>query len=114
MSARIAWLLPVGMTAAVYWSLIRNYFFGDDFSNLWTLINNGVGRFLLAMNGGHMLVVRNFVFALSYGLFGMHAAAYFWVVLGIHLLNVYLLFVVARGLVGGWRLAAVIAALWGM
>src|SRR5262249_13827510 len=98
----------------VYWSLVQNYFFSDDFLHLWTLVNDGLGRFLLEMHAGHLYVVRNLVFALHYWLFGMHPAPYFWTVLAVHLLNVYLLFLTARALTDSWRLGATVAALWGM
>jgi hypothetical protein len=109
-----SWLaLPIGLSALVFYPILRNYFFGDDLYNLYQIVNAPLGTYLLTPYGGHVLVARNFVFFLCHQLFGTQASGYFWLMLLTHLLNVALLFDVVRLLSGSARLACFGAALWG-
>ncbi|HLK12259.1 MAG TPA: hypothetical protein VKW76_12845 [Candidatus Binatia bacterium] len=105
--------LAVAACAAVYWPITRNYFMADDFVSLQSIANDSLGRWLLQPASGHVLVIRNALFSLCHRLFGTWAAGYFWTVLLTHLVNVALLFAVARRLTGSARLACFGAALWG-
>ncbi len=106
--------LPLACTALVYWSLVRNYFFEDDFLHLYRIANTGPLEFFLTPHGGHILVVRNLIFYAFYSAFGLNPVPYFVSVLGTHLVNVYLLFRLIQHLTGSPRLACVGATLWGM
>src|ERR1051326_6070639 len=94
---RLAWLLPVTMSAVVYFPITRNYFYGDDFFNFWYLANQGLVHFVLRLHGGHSCVTRNIVMALFHRIFGMNPAPFFWAVLLTHLLNVFLLYEAVAG-----------------
>lgn len=113
---RDAFLLAVavGLSAYVYYPITDNYFFGDDFLNLYRIVNEGFVAFVQRPHGGHVLLTRNTLFYLFHALFGTNAEAYFVVVLATHLLNVALLFGVVRLLTGSSRLACFGAALWGV
>ena len=108
------WILPVTMTAVVYYPIVHNYFFADDFYNFWYLANEGAARFALLPHAGHSHVTRNVIIAVWYALFGMQPAPYLAFALLNHLLNVYLLFQVAHALTGSSRIAAIVAGLWGI
>src|SRR5262249_15796549 len=56
--------------------LLGVYLHDDDFLHLFRLTDFGPGEFIIAPYAGHMLLVRNSVFFLTFRLFGMHAAAY--------------------------------------
>ena len=62
---------------------------------------------------GHVLLARNLVMCVHYGLFRLDASGYFAVVLATHLLNVWLLFLVIRRLTGRRDAACIGATLWG-
>ncbi|MDX2170116.1 MAG: hypothetical protein SF182_23800 [Deltaproteobacteria bacterium] len=95
----VDWLL---LSAALVASLIvwralpSSYFQGDDFMNLFRIVDRPLGEYLLSTHAGHVLVVRNAVFYLFARLFGTDAARYFVVVLLTHLLNTALLFGLLR------------------
>lgn len=114
MLSRLGWLLPVSMAAAVYCVILPNYFFSDDFLHFWHLTNHGLARFVLRMHGGHLCTLRNLLMAGLHALFGMHALAYFALALALHMVNVFLLYDVARLLTGSRGAAAVAAAVWGI
>lgn len=110
---RLAWLIAIVAAAFVYHPITRNYFYGDDFLNLYRIENAGVLEYLLTPHGGHALVVRNALFYLCARAFGTEPAPYFSVVLVTHLLNVSLLFLVIRRLTDSARLACFGTVLWG-
>src|SRR5262249_2860027 len=85
----------------------------DDFLNLYELVNRDAAQFVLRMHGGHLLLVRNAVFLLSFGAFGTSPVGYFALALATHLVNVVLLFRVVRRLTGSAKLACFGASLWG-
>jgi hypothetical protein len=102
------------MSAAVFYPVTGNYFFSDDFLHFWQIVNDGVGRFLLRMHGGHMYLTRNLLLFGFYNAFGLRAAPYFWIALSTHLLNVGLLYWLVSRLTGSWRIGCVSAGLWGI
>jgi hypothetical protein len=103
----------LALSAVAYARILGNYFHADDFVNFYWLVTQGPLAYALHPHGGHVLVVRNAVTWALHGVCGTHAACYFVVVLGTHLVNVWLLFDVLRGATGSARLAALGAALWG-
>ncbi len=106
-------ILPVALSAWVYFPITRAYFWADDFVCLASIRNDGFLRFVLRPFGGHNLLLRNLVFYASYRLFGLRADLYFWTVLLTHLLNVFLLFRILRNLTASLTLACFGATLWG-
>jgi hypothetical protein len=106
-------IVPVALSAWVYFPITRAYFWADDFVCLASIRNDGFLRFVLRPFGGHNLLLRNLVFYASYGLFGLRADLYFWTVLLTHLVNVFLLFRILRNLTGSLTLACFGATLWG-
>src|SRR5262249_49519975 len=104
--ARLLLALPALVLAAVVvFPITANYFFEDDFLHLFRIANGDVLRFLLQPHGGHLLVVRNAIFAATFALWGPHPAPYFWSALATHLANVVLLFAVLRTFLGSDRVA---------
>lgn len=106
-------LVPLILAGVVQFPIVRNYFFSDDFLNLYRIENDGVVQYLLTPLAGHVLVVRNALFLLFARAFDVNPAPYFWVVWLTHLGNVALLFFVIRHLTDSVRLACFGAALWG-
>ena len=102
------------LAAVAYWPITRNYFYTDDFLNLYDIVNDPLLQYLVTPNGGHMLLVRNAVFRAMFQLFGTHPEYYFACVLLTHLVNVWLLFRLVGSLTGSLRLASFGAALWGI
>lgn len=107
-------LPPLLLSAWAYWSITANYFHGDDFQHLYLLADGRLGEFLVTPHGGHMLVARNALFALTHAIFGVDPRGYFWIALLTHLVNVGLLFAVIDAFTGNRRLACAGAALWGV
>ena len=106
-------MVPLLLTAWVYWPILGAYFFADDFVCLLSSVNDGFVRFVFRPFGGHNLFARNLAFWASYRLFGLRADLFFWTVLLTHLLNVWLLFRVLGGLTGSLVVACLGATLWG-
>lgn len=106
--------VPLGFTFLVYLPITRNYFFADDFLNLYNIVNLDPVEYLLTPHGGHILIARNAWFWSCFQAFGPKPAGYFWVALLTHLANVFLLFLVVRRFTGSERLACFGAALWGV
>lgn len=104
--------LTLAATAVVYGPIVSAYFVADDFLNLFAVVDANLGEYLLRSHGGHLLLVRNAVFAASYHLFGMRAELYFWVVLLTHLLNTALLFRIVVNWTDSAALGAFGALLW--
>jgi hypothetical protein len=106
-------LLALAASLARYFPITANYFFGDDFLNLYHIVDDPLPRYLVTPNGGHVLLVRNAIFYLTWLVAGTDPRPYFWTVLVTHLLNVALLFGVVRLMTGSALLASFGAALWG-
>jgi len=93
--------------------ILGQFFFADDFANLVEVANFGPGDFIIApAGGGHMSMLRNVMLYLSFRAFGMDATGYFAIVLVTHVVNVLLLFAVARRLTGSAMLAGFGAVLF--
>jgi hypothetical protein len=112
--ARLAWaLLPPAAAAFTFFPITRNYFVSDDFLHLLTFANDGLLRFLVTPFGGHVLVVRNLVFALCVRAFGTNPTGFFWTVLATHVVNAALLYLLLARVVGSRPVACLVALLWG-
>lgn len=103
----------MALSAAVFCPLLTSYFRIDDFLHLFHQANYSLLTNLLIPNGGHVYVVRNFVFFLCWHLFGMQPFGYYALALLTHVVNVGLLFAVIHRLTGSNALAAFGAVLWG-
>lgn len=113
-AARYVVLVPVALAALANAPVLGSYFFMDDFLHLYRAANDQpLWPFLLQMYGGHLLMTRNAVLALTYHVFGADPLPFFAIVLATHLVNVALVYRAARLLAGSWRLAVVAAVLWG-
>src|SRR5262245_49587577 len=110
---RLFLCIALAATAVVYRQVIWTYFFADDFGHMLEVINVSTARFLFAPFAGHLYLVRNLVLMAMFHLFGTWTTPYFAIVLGTHLLNVWLLFRVIRCLSGSDLLACFGATLWG-
>ena len=112
--AALGWLAPaLLLSAIVYYPIVGNYFFDDDFLNLFHIVNDPTLQYLVTPNGGHLLLTRNALFLLNFHLFGIEPAYYYWGALLTHLCNVCLLFHLIRLMTGSALLASFGAALWG-
>jgi len=106
-------LLPLALSAWVFFPITRVYFFSDDFVHLASIASDRAAVFLLSPFGGHNYLARNLIFYLTYHAVGLRADLYFWGVLLTHLLNVALLFGLVSLLTGSAMLACFGAVLWG-
>ncbi len=106
-------LPPLVLAAVVYFPITRNYFYLDDFLNLYHIVNDSPLRYVLRENGGHVLLVRNVLFYLTFALVGPRPELFYWSEFLTHLVNVALLFLVLQRLTGRAGLASFGAALWG-
>lgn len=106
--------LAVLAAGATNLPIVRNFFTADDFEHLVDLANFGPGPFILQPRAGHMYLVRNSIFTLHVLAFGMHPAGYFMFALATHILNVVMLFVLARRLTGIAETACLAAVLFGV
>ena len=98
-------LVPLVLTAWVYYPITGVFFFADDFYHLGVLTNESNLAWVLAPFGGHNYVLRNLVFLGSWQLFGFHSEPWYWTVFLTHLLNVWLLFGVLSALTTSVSLA---------
>ena len=100
--ALVAALVAVAAAAPI----LRVYFALDDFDYLYRFANYGPALPVLAApQGGHMCLVRNVLFFLTFRLFGMHACAYLACALATHVANVLLLFGLVRRLTASAAIA---------
>ena len=109
----LALVVALLASAFVYAPIRESFFIWDDFYNFLMVCDEGALRFIVTPMAGHMLYVRNAVLALSWTLFGLSAAPYFWLVLVTHLVNVWLLFRLVIRLTERPVAAAAVAVLWG-
>jgi hypothetical protein len=103
----------VAAAALVYGSLIKTFFYSDDWINLYDLATEPLARFVLVPFNGHLQIVRNLIFAGMRAIFGLDARGYFVVVVLIHLACVALLFNVINNFTADASLAFAGAFLWG-
>ena len=106
-------LVALAFSAWVYYPITRVFFYADDFFHLSRITSVPALTFVLTPFAGHNLVVRNLAFLVSWHLFGLHAAPWYWTVLLTHLLNVWLLFGVLGALTASVPLACLGATIWG-
>jgi hypothetical protein len=106
-------LVPLASSAVVYAPIVGNYFFADDFLNLYRIVNVPLLEYVLTPHAGHVLLARNALFWLCRTAFGPRAELFFAAVLLTHLVNVGLLFAAVRSLSGSAALACFGATLWG-
>ena len=94
--------------------MTRAWFFADDFA--WLVDSAAFCRHPLAILGrdfgGFIRPLLHATFAANYALFGEQAAGYYWTNIGIHALNVVLVFVLLQGFGSGRALAALSALLF--
>lgn len=101
------------LSAVVYHTVTGAYFFADDLLFLVRLADQPLREVLLDPFGGHLLLVRNAVFAAMYRLFGANPAPFYWSLFLTYLLNVWLLFRLLRVLTASPAIGCLGAALWG-
>src|SRR5262249_34026019 len=105
--------LALGATLAVFAPILRNYFASDDFLHMYEMVNLPLANFLLAPFGGHVYLVRNTIFLLTYRLFGPVPLPFLAMALLTHLVNVLLLYRLIRVVTGSAALACAGATTWG-
>jgi len=109
-----ACLLPaIAVTALTYYPITHNYFFADDFLNLFKIVNDPLLQYLVTPNGGHLLLTRNAIFYLTFRLFGPSPEGFYWCAFLTHLVNVGLLYWLIRRMTSSALLASFGAASWG-
>lgn len=101
-------------SAVVYFPVTQNYFYLDDFLNLYHIVNDSLVQYVVRENGGHILLTRNSLFYLTFLLAGPHPELFYWSAFVTHLLNVFLLYLVIARLTGRQGLASFGAAFWGI
>jgi hypothetical protein len=97
----------------VYRSVLGAYFWNDDFTWLYLLHDRSLVEVLLTPLGGHTLVARNAVFALTDALAGFDPRLYFATMLLTHAVNVALLAVLIVRWTDRISIAGIGAFAWG-
>ncbi|MEO8602563.1 MAG: hypothetical protein ABI629_08310 [bacterium] len=107
---------PVALILAyatlVYFPITRTFFHEDDFLHLYDIVTNPPLRFILKMNGGHLLLLPEVVFWVTHALAGPNPAPYMWTELVFHLLNAVLLYAIANALMRRRWLASGCVIAW--
>jgi hypothetical protein len=113
---RASWLLGVALLGSlvVQWPALASDFRHDDFLTFYQAANLRPVDFMLTPHGGHLLMTRNAIHLAFFDLFDLDPFPYFVAAVLTHLVNVALLFLVARRLTRSGAIAAFVAALWGM
>jgi len=109
----LALVVSIATAASAYRGIVYNYFFADDFLNLYELANLPLGDYLLRTHAGHALLVRNLVFWATVETFGPNSVAFFWTVLVGHVIAVAVFFAVALRATGSPAISCLGAVLWG-
>lgn len=104
---------PVAVAWAAHRSITKNFFVTDDFLHLYHIQNEPLLEFLVTPHGGHLLILRNLLFALSRAAFGLDPGPYMWSALLTHLVNTLLFYWVLRVQTGERILASLGALLFG-
>jgi hypothetical protein len=110
-------VVPAVLAAAAVWvfsPITRGDFFLDDLVRLYDLKNWGWTKLILSPHGGHLLSTSNASYWLFDRVFGLAPAAWFMVVLAVHVINVLLLYDVTRRVVEDRRVAFLASTLWGV
>jgi hypothetical protein len=113
-AAALVALGAAGASMVVYRSILGAYFWNDDFTWLYLLHDRSLAEFLLTPMGGHSLVARNAVFALTDAAVGFDPRPYFATMLATHGLNVALLAGLIWRLTGRLTLTGIGALAWGI
>lgn len=106
------WSIPVVLAAVVWWPILDNYLWADDFFTFFRLHDQSAFEYLGKPQGFHLYATTGLVFWAADALFGPVPRPLFCLMLATHLLNVALLFAVIRRLADSDRLACVGAAVW--
>lgn len=111
-----AWLLALALAGAalVHWPALHSDFRHDDWLTFYQAANLRPLDFILLPHGGHLMMTRNAIHLAFFELFDLDPFPYFAASVATHLVNVALLFVLARRLAKSNAIAAFVAALWGM
>jgi hypothetical protein len=112
-TALLALLAACGLSAIAQRDALYCFFFADDFLYLFRMNDAPFSELFLVPNAGHLLMFRNLLWLGTWLVFGAEPAGYFVIVLLTHVLNVGLLFLLARRLEVPTGIACVAAALWG-
>ncbi len=105
--------LPVLAAGWLWYPLVENYFFEDDFKDLFLICNVPLGQYLLTPQAGHVYLFRDLVFYGVARLFGTDPRGYFTIVWCTHLLNVALLFLAVEAFTASAWIACFAAFLFG-
>src|SRR5262249_49642555 len=107
-------LVPLALTAWVYYPITGVFFYADDFYHLSHMTNESSLVWLVVPFGGHNLILRNLAFLGSCDLFGFPSNSWYWPLFFTLLLSVWLLFDVLSALTASILLACFGATLWGI
>jgi hypothetical protein len=107
-------VLAAGTSALAYRGVLESYFWSDDFVLLYMLRDMSLPEFLLTPFGGHTVVARNVLFALTHAWAGLDPRPYFVTVVATHALNVALLGRLVWRLTGSIVVTGFGALAWGI
>jgi hypothetical protein len=107
-------LLPLVLSAWLYFPITHNYFRGDDFLSLYMIRNLPLLAYLSELRAGHVMFTSNLLFFVAASAYGTEPVPYFWTVLFFHLVNVFLLFRLLHVLTGSRPISCFGATLWGV
>lgn len=77
--------------------LRETFFFHDEWSFLYTIVNSP-SRFLLEQHNGHFMPIFNLIYLFEYKIFGLNYYPYQFILLALHFLNGYLLYKIVKQL----------------
>jgi hypothetical protein len=112
--AATALVIPLALSAWVFFPILRNYFRGDDFLSFYLIRNLPLFDYLVEPRAGHLRFTSNLVFLAASSAYGTNPPPYFWTALIFHLLNVLLLFRLLAVLTENRLTACFGATLWGV
>jgi hypothetical protein len=109
------WALCVAVTASVFALTLRDGFGSDDFTWLAWARRAGLADILGAFKlwkVGHEMPLMHVAFSLQYSLFGLHASGYRLMSIGVHAINVILVYEIGRRILRSPRPALLAALLF--
>src|SRR4051794_25632054 len=71
---------PLYTSLLVQSQVLNKFFYRDDFLHFFQIGNWPPLEFIFSTNGGHLYIVRNLVFYLSYKIFGVSPLPFFAIV----------------------------------
>jgi hypothetical protein len=92
----------------------ESYFRLEDLEYFFVITNGGFWQFLRTYTREHMNVVQNVVFYALFKMFHLHSVPWYLFVLGLHLVNVKLLYDLILRFTLQRRAAVIFATLWGI